>query len=216
MISKFLYILRERKLLKSKSDNALKLFNTNQVIFFHIPKTGGNSILKSLYGNIDFGHRDVAYYKAIFGKNKFNSFYKFCVVRNPYERLYSAYSFLKKGGMNKMDKDFNDIYLKKYHSFDDFVKNGLNNKHIKNWIHFKPQHSFILDKNNQICVDFVAKLENIENDFNIIKDKLQIRDVCLSHLNKTKKDPLTMTPEIKQIIQKHYQKDFELFYKNLL
>lgn len=216
MIRNLLYIYQQKKLLKSKQPNALKLFDKNKIIFFHIPKTGGVSICKSLFENLDFGHRDVKFYKSVFGTKKFNTYYKFCFVRNPYLRLYSAYSFLQKGGMNRIDKNFNEKYLIKYKTFEDFVKNGLLQKEIKNWIHFKPQHSFVTDKNNNLVVDFIGKLETIDKDFLSLKKILNKENCSLLHLNKTEKNPLVLNEEIKKIIVFHYKKDFELFYPELL
>ena len=78
------------------NDNMLKVFDKKKCIFFHIPKTAGISLVKALFGDLDWGHRDVKYYRNVFNKKKFDSYFKFTFVRNPYDRLFSAYSFLKK------------------------------------------------------------------------------------------------------------------------
>jgi hypothetical protein len=216
MISKLLYLFQQRRLLKSKADNALKTFDKNKAIFFHIPKTGGNSIFESLFEKEQWGHRDVTYYRFVFGKKKFDSYFKFCFVRNPYDRLYSAYCFLKKGGMNENDQKFNSSYLSKYSSFEDFIVNGLHKEEIINWVHFKPQSSFILDKKGKLVVNFVGKLENIKPDFNRLKSILNKENATLTHLNKSKKESVELSKSCKKIIKTVYQKDFELFYPKLL
>lgn len=216
MISKLFYLLQQKRLLNSKESNPLKTFDKYKTIFFHIPKTGGNSIYKSLFNKEVWGHRDVFYYRFVFGKKKFNEYFKFCLVRNPYDRVYSAYCFLKKGGMNKNDQLFNSNYLSHYDSFEDFVKNGLSKKEIINWVHFKPQCSFIKDKKGKIVVDFVGKLENIESDFNRLKHILNKENAELSHLNKSKKDKIELSNSSKHIIETIYKEDFQLFYPELL
>lgn len=216
MISKFLYLFQQKRLLKSKGPNALKTFEKHKTIFFHIPKTGGNSIFESLFEKEQWGHRDVAYYRFVFGKKKFETYFKFCLVRNPYERLYSAYSFLKKGGMNNNDQAFCSTYLNEYNSFEDFVENGLFKKEVIDWVHFKPQSSFVLNKKGKLAVDFVGKLENIEIDFNRLKTILKKENTTLAHLNKSKKEALVLTDSCKKIIRAAYKEDFELFYPELL
>ena len=216
MIRKFLYLYQQKRLLKSKKPNALKTFDKNKTIFFHIPKTGGNSIYESLFEKEQWGHRDVAYYRFVFGKKRFNSYFKFCFVRNPYDRLYSAYCFLKKGGMNQGDQDFNSTYLSEYSSFEDFVLNGLHKKEIINWVHFKPQCSFLKNKKGQLEVDFVGKLENIESDFNKLKSLLKKENSILTHLNKSKKETIVVSDSCKKVIETVYQEDFSLFYPELL
>jgi len=216
MISKLLYLIQEKRLLKSQNSNTLKTFDNNKTIFFHIPKTGGNSIYESLFDKQQWGHRDVSYYKFVFGRKKFNEYFKFCFVRNPFDRLYSAYCFLKNGGMNEIDQHFNSEYLSVYTSFEDFINNGLNKKEIISWTHFKPQYSFVTNKKRKLVVDFVGKLENIENDFNYLKNKLNKKNASLNHLNKSKKNTIKLSESSKKIIKTIYKDDFILFYPELL
>lgn len=89
---------------------------SNNFIFVHIPKTGGNSIqniLKNYSEDIiikDFNHQDgverfglrnnnfnykkhstLLDYKKILGKNLFEQMFKFTLVRNPWDRMISYY-----------------------------------------------------------------------------------------------------------------------------
>jgi hypothetical protein len=70
----------------------------NKFIFFHIPKTAGTSIHRSLKASFDQYHLDplppVHHIQPkeylYFNENK-KHFFKFCFVRNPYERIVSAF-----------------------------------------------------------------------------------------------------------------------------
>lgn len=190
-------------------------FEKNKCIFFHIPKTGGMSISKSLFGNIEWGHRDVDFYINHFGKDKFDLFFKFAFVRNPFDRLYSAYNFLQNGGINKRDKTFFDNVLSHYQNFDDFVINGLHREEIINWVHFLPQHSFLINNEGRLTMDFIGKTEDIESDFKTVSIKLNIEGF-LKKINTSnkKKNPLSL--EVKDKIKNIYYKDFTLFYPSLL
>jgi hypothetical protein len=215
LIRRHLFYKEERKKLHSKEANMLQSFLEHKCLFFHIPKAGGISVSKTLFGSLEWGHKDVAYYQNVFGKKTFENLYKFTVVRNPFDRLLSGYNFLQKGGMNNMDKSFSEQYLKDYVSFEDFILNGLENEPIKNWVHFRPQHSFITNKHNKLEVDFIAKLENIKDDFKVINAHFK-RDVKLLHENKSEKTKQIYSTEMKKIIKSIYKRDFELFYPELL
>jgi hypothetical protein len=199
---------------EKKINPILSLFIEKKCVFFHIPKTGGISISNSLFGDVKWGHRNVNFYKLHYGEKVFNSLYKFCFVRNPYRRLYSAYTFLKQGGINNQDLDFSKSFLKEYKSFNEFVLNGLEKKEIMNWVHFKPQYTFVCDENDNIVMDFVGKIETLNEDFNTICNHLNI-EAELQNLNIGTVKKNNFSEEIKTIIKLKYQKDFNLFYPDL-
>ena len=203
------------KRFKTKRKNSiLSIFLEKNCLFFHIPKTAGISVSKSLFGDVKWGHRSVSFYKSYYGEDTFNTLYKFCFVRNPYKRLFSAYTFLKQGGINNQDLEFSKSYLKEYTNFNEFVLKGLEKKEIMNWVHFKPQYTFICDENDKVVMDFIGKVENLNTDFNTVCKQLNIKSE-LQTLNKSKNIKNEFSKEIKNIIKLKYQKDFNLFYPDL-
>ena len=192
----------------------LSLFLEKECLFFHIPKTAGISISNSIYGDIKWGHRTVNYYKSYYGDEVFNSLYKFCFVRNPYDRLFSAYTFLKKGGINDQDLAFSEKHLNEYLDFEDFVLRGLEKKEIMEWVHFRPQHTFVCDDNDKMVMDFVGKMENINEDFSYLCKQINV-NVELKKLNMSSVKKNVFSDNIKSIIKSKYQKDFTLFYPYL-
>src|SRR5258706_16293188 len=79
-------------------------FDEHRCIFVHIPKCAGNSVTKSLsqFGGFDCGHTNLKRFQIMFGPEEFNRYFKFAFVRNPYDRLFSAFLFMKKGGTNEI------------------------------------------------------------------------------------------------------------------
>jgi hypothetical protein len=195
-------------------NHILSLFLEKKCLFFHIPKTAGISISNSIYGDIKWGHRTVNYYKSYYGDEVFNSLYKFCFVRNPYDRLFSAYTFLKKGGINDQDLAFSEKHLHEYLDFEDFVLRGLEKKEIMEWVHFRPQHTFVCDDNDKMVMDFVGKMENINEDFSYLCKQINV-NVELKKLNMSSVKKNDFSDNIKSIIKSKYQKDFTLFYPYL-
>ena len=199
---------------KKENKHILSIFLEKKCVFFHIPKTAGISISNALFGDVKWGHRNVNFYKSHYGDKVFNSLYKFCFVRNPYERLFSAYTFLKEGGINNLDLEFSNSYLKEFTSFDEFVLKGLEKKEIMNWVHFKPQYTFVCDEKDNIVMDFVGKIENLNADFNTVCKYLNV-ETELQKLNINPVKKIKFSEEIKSIIKLKYQKDFNLFYPHL-
>ena len=172
---------------KIKQDGALlNAFYSTRTIFIHIPKTAGVSLVKSIFGHVTLeGHRSVSFYKQVFG-TRYSDFFTFTIVRNPWDRLYSAYKFLQKGGINIHDKNAFETHLSIYKDFEDFVLNGLNEKIIWEIMHLIPQYEFVCDKNGKIIVDYVGQFENLDKSVDDINNILK-SDFKLEHHNKTQK-----------------------------
>lgn len=132
-----------------------------QHLFVHIPKTGGlfvHDVLLQKYPDILCygGHTRIIDLHQDRRKRLMTSF---TFVRNPYQRVLSAYFFLMKGGLqNKSDLISQDI-LRKYSCFEDFVmsieKDGL----IEQIRHIRPCHYYTNDLDGKMIIDHVFKLE---------------------------------------------------------
>ena len=191
-----------------KKNTLFNKFYVTKTIFIHIPKTAGTSLVNSIYNINPEGHRSILFFKDIF-RNDLNDYFKFCFVRNPYDRLYSSYMFLKKGGVNIHDINAFDQYLSFYKDFEDFVINGLTEDLCKKIIHFTPQNYFICDNDGTILVDFVGRFESLEEDFLKLSEKLGV-DIKLTHLNSNQKDNYLYTDEMTRKVRDIYKDDFDL------
>ncbi|HDZ4294319.1 TPA: sulfotransferase family 2 domain-containing protein [Campylobacter jejuni] len=185
-------------------------------IFIHVPKVAGTSIERVVFETDKWlvGHvRALDYINQ--DKNKFESYFSFAFVRNPFDRIVSAFHYLKKGGGNDYDKNWADENLKDFDTFEQFVL-ALKNRSIKDrilsWQHFTPQYKFICDENKNILVNFIGKLENINNDFKIVKNELNF-DRNLIHSNSSKHEIFLnyYNEKTYNIIAELYKEDFALF-----
>ncbi len=192
-----------------------KPFLDTQSIFVHIPKAAGISVGYSLYGRHTGNHTTVAEYQMAFSRNEFNTFFKFCFVRNPWDRLLSAYLFMKNGGRNKGDRKWADENLTGFNSFNHFVLDWLNTENANSGIHFKPQNQFITTPNSlPPKVNFVGFFENIENDWEGIRKKMGVKSPLIFN-NKTeskKKDYRSYyNNKTIEIVASVYHDDIALF-----
>lgn len=134
--------------------------------------------------------------------SKWEEYFKFCFVRNPYDRAVSGWNYLME--TEKLNIDF-DKYLK--------MKNIVSENEY--WHVFLSQYETILDSNGKVFVDFVGKFENLEEDFQKILKKCGFDKITHKNkfVNRRNKDNYKKyyTQEALDIINKIYEKDFEFF-----
>lgn len=155
-------IARQRE---TRSASSYKPFDDKQAIFVHIPKCAGIAVNHALFGNLAGGHTTLDHYIDIFEPGAFQRYFKFTFVRNPWDRLVSAYHFLKAGGMNRWDKDFYARELSHLPDFRSFVLEWLKPDKLYRHHHFTPQYHYLFDRYFKVGVDYIGQLENIESDF---------------------------------------------------
>ena len=181
-------------------------------VFIHIPKTGGSSIEKCLkkYStdkitgnennvqvicnktNNNYKHATLQQHKNIYG-DIISDYFKFTVIRNPWDRLISLWHWGGNGNFNKK-KFINKIKTR--------------SKEQGAWA---PMVNYIC-KDNKILVDKIVRFENLDKEFHQTMNKMDIK-ITLPHINKTKHRNYTSyyDDELKTIIEQYYKKDIELF-----
>ena len=197
--------------------------------FIWIPKTAGTSMWDALSGGVKpilFTPKDVEYEfahcgLATFGHQSYlqlvaanyisqefhENAFKFCFVRNPFDRTVSIYQYLKKTGDLHPNTSFKAFcYLVKDQAFD-----GLGLFNHRGLSHCNLQTSWITDEEGHLFVDFIGRFEDLEKDFNHICKHLGISS-SLPHLNKSLKSGYHSfydEEECIRIVQDVYARDFE-------
>lgn len=186
------------------------VWKKQSTIFIHIPKAAGVSICKAIYGK-PLGH---FYAKDILHvcPDLFNQVFTFSVVRNPIDRLYSAYRFSKNGGTKDMRMHKSKYYINNHEfiTFDSFVMHWLANRNLSELDHvFRPQHLYLFDEKDNLLVDKFYKLENIHHHYEDIAINIGKPFFMGSH-NVSIKEEFSITNSLKDKIYELYEKDFEL------
>jgi hypothetical protein len=112
-------------------------------------------------------HGVLMYYKtSVFINKKMNmnhskwkSYYKFCFIRNPYDKIISAWNHI-----NRYNIPFSN-YLNLIN-----ICNDVEYMHM-----FMPQVRNIIDEKGKIDINFIGKFENLENDFQTILKNIGIK-----------------------------------------
>lgn len=188
-------------------DRSIKNMN---VIFIHIPKAAGTSIVNQIYGS-KVSHHSTAMEFMKYDKSRFNNCFKFSIIRDPYYRFISSYFYLKKGGRHGNDFIYKKI-IDKFSSINDFVLN-IEKDQLFLITHFKPQHYFIFDQNYNLLVDKVWNLASLKEASSFLHNK-RIIDKPFKHLNSTSYDLPNLPSNIKKRIFELYENDYFLFNKH--
>ena len=156
----------------------LSLSEKHKFIFVHINKTAGSSMVRALHPiaapywkrKINKMFKKVGIHNKYFdchpfpihataqqivnemGLEVFKSYFSFAIVRNPWDRLVSAYTYALKYPMTPKHKFVNELG-----SFEKYIKWQCGNNNIL-------QKDFICSVDGELLVDFVGRFENLEED----------------------------------------------------
>lgn len=188
-------------------------WDKHKLFFIQIPKTASCSIANQLDQRSIFSHMLGKYY-PIRIKDKLKT-----VVRNPYDRLVSAYHFMIEGGFFKNNEYFEIRY--KYNSFEDWVLNGLTKDLLKyDGMHpayelLMLQTDFLLNDEGEFVVDFkknVVRYECLNEDVErVFGFKLSVHYNRSTHLSwETYYTNNNVTDKVYEL----YKQDFEMLKYN--
>lgn len=146
--------------------------------------------------------------KSKIPSEEYNQYFKFAMIRNPWEWLVSDYSYRQQHPLATYHNfikgmSFKDYFmwrlLEKYEDIDDLgMKRGLSAR--------------FTDQNGDILVDHVGRFENFEEEFYLFCDKIGVKE-GLPHLNSSKFDNYKSyyTSEMNALVYEYFSLDIKLF-----
>ena len=179
------------------------ILGETNVMFIHIPKTGGRALSNELsnQGKVSLtipGH--LAIKNLLIGK----AIRTFSIVRNPYDRMVSIYRHC-------YERDIENTSTK---TFEEFVKNVRNSFQTAGFAlnhlpHINSQSFWVSDWNGNIVVDDIIKYESYDTD--VIK-YLNEKNIDVTFIPKfrvgDKSIKAELTDDVKEIIYEIYKSDF--------
>jgi len=183
-------------------------------LFIHIPKAAGTSMMaafepyqedglvteKTSWMHIpklplpfiemfDFEISRAQVMASVVGKYKWERTFKFCFVRNPWDRYVSNWHWLTRAGQRTCWNARGWEGTPGEVSFESFVKQVGRCYHTRygqyqhdKW-HLHNQLEHITNQAGEVMVDFVGRLENLDEDFAYVCEKIGHPEIELPHLN---------------------------------
>ena len=196
-------------------DDDSGIWNVFPTYFIAIPKTGTHGIIKKMDHENVLGHLFGREYPSRI-KHKLRT-----IVRNPYDRLVSAYFFMRRGGFSNSPRETTfhyDIVKNSYSDFEDWVLRGLHSGYFSydgllSWTEsFLPQTEWLLDENGELVLEdkHIGRFENLtENVKKLLGIDLDTHENASSERDRNWKTYYT-NPLVREKVEQLYKKDFEI------
>lgn len=192
----------------------------HRCVFTHVPKTAGKSVLAAFglpmlardydghlnYIEDAYGHRPLS---SLLHRPEF-AYFKFAFVRNPWDRLVSAFHYLDSGGCNAHDRAFRASHLARYRG--DFAAFVHDLAGMIDGLHLRPQCHWLCDAKGRVLADFVGRFETVATDFSTVAMRLEL-PCRLPHLNSSARPCYRelYDRETSAIVHQLYRQDIDSF-----
>lgn len=195
----------------------------HKCILIHMPRTGGSSFEKLLYGDDWWSYQPKTKHilasqaKEIY-KEYWDEYFKFSIIRNPYDRCVSLLNFsetyygykyrdLTKKKFEWYKRKFNYPFTVEYDYRFYSLPEVITEKHSNNQI-----YGNFLDEE----LDYIGRLETLNDDFKEISKVLGLKkDLVLPTVAKSIKKRNNYreyyTDELREIVERLYAKDLKAY-----
>lgn len=202
-------------------------------IFIHIPKTAGVSICHSIMSHLtgentsgEIGHlsnklkiqfnirnpqkhKQAQYYSPTdITQELWDSYYKFSIVRNPWDRVVSEFHW-----RHSLPTRHPSIDFKKFLRYcESRINDTTNSKRDIYWTHAQTQKSYVANNNGKLILDDIFRFEELDLAMKIISKKLHIPlELGMYNTSNHKNYRNYYDDESKDIIENLYKEDIEIF-----
>ena len=130
----------------------------------------------------------------------YSRLFKFAFVRNPWDRMVSKYAHLLRREQHPRHERVKAMY-----DFTEFLEWELKRAEAL-------QSSYVCDAQGRFIVDFVGYFERLPEHFARVCQHLNLQPALENRNTSSHKDYRTYyTPETRDLVAKHFQRDIELF-----
>jgi hypothetical protein len=216
----------------------MPVFHKNKLIHIHIPKTAGTAIERFFHSIGDmtwspeswvgqekkngrwyeYQHLSMPELRSLAG-TVFPGYASFAVVRDPYSRLVSDYTWRRliqqhypesptqffdtfDAFLNAIPEDISARWPDHIHSADQKWANFL--------IHVRPQHPYVLDEQGNCLVDDILEYEKLDKDLGVVLRRHGLHAEGIRSPPNREIDEYFSREKIKKV-NEIYARDFELF-----
>ena len=199
--------------------------HAKQFIFFAVPKTGTHALRELLRAHkgpddweqqilfgeqclpipeiakIQHGHISAQQISPHLEAAVWESYFKFAIVRNPFDRFISICFFL-----NRKNPLFIETPLQ-------WMKSAIKAPQFRERVLVKPQYLQLMDAQGDIVMDYVGRYEHLQSSVDEICNRLQIEAVPLEIRNASEHKQYReyYDDELKSSVEMVYQEDLKRF-----
>jgi len=197
------------------------LLRDKKLIFCHIAKNAGittHMIMEKL-GELEFcdKHYSLLQLKELINNDElFDDCLKFCIVRNPWDRMVSTFFFRKSkkepdfGPIEQWDLDFNN-WIKYIYSQEYKEQKNTHCVDVVNY-HFGSSLRWVMGKNNTIIADKIIKFENMNNELRDLFKVYGYNNVITKNNSTNHKDYREYFDEkSRKLVEENFKEDIEYF-----
>jgi hypothetical protein len=208
-----------------------------KLVFVHIQKTGGDTVSRLMGESIPdifcFKAKHEFAVKAAAELERWNEYFKFAFVRNPWDRLVSWYSMIRDAETIRWHQILTNqrrrshfrqprenklwrYVLDNSSTFEEFIINCTDEIEVDEGVYYSfayNQLDYIADSNDDLLVDFIGRFESFGSDLYKVYDRLGLELGSIPHENRSVRGHYSTfyTPETETIVRKRFQRDIEYF-----
>ncbi|MCG7199104.1 sulfotransferase family protein [Marinobacter pelagius] len=188
-----------------------KIFDEKKFVFIHIPKTAGKSIGK-LIGLRGACHLTMAEYEEIIGRERLKEYFLFSVVRDPAEKIVSAWNYIMTGGnQSKEDIELRGELLSVSSNLEDFITDQLGRNRYLNHRLFKSQKDYLSFSDGHIPENlYLIHINHLSEGLEALPERVLRACVKLPHENRSRTAVPGLSANARQILVEVYRQDYEM------
>lgn len=216
--------------LGASREHAVDLDNVgDHHVFVHIPKNAGSSVAEAMEMEMSW-HYTAQAYRQMLGRPAYHWRFSFAFVRNPWDRFLSLYRYARLEESryhSAIDPEsaphgkHDDYDLLQGASVEDcarYLQEGrLQHDDFIN--HWRPQSDWLTGSDGSVIVDFVGRVESIDEDFQSVAERLDLPVDSLPVTNtsdgtasSSSRDYRTaFTDTARRIVGEFYEEDIDRF-----
>jgi hypothetical protein len=179
-----------------------------RLIFVHVPRAAGTSIIRALYGAEGIRHYSMRYYRAIHPRLAGEA-QSFAILRDPMDRFASSYAFVLNGGTR--ESRLSDVFAAEtahIASIDDYLCFLEERGPLDLDFVMRPQSWFVCDAQGTVLV---KRLFLYGEDRPALAAFLKAHGIdMLPWLNRAERRDLSLTARQRKRIEILYAQDFAL------